>query len=245
MSQWGNNDRAIDIPKDAPGRVNLKPIQDNANTMYYNSTKDQFKVTLADGSLRLANTAVGVFMVDNAEEQVLANAGGAKPAHTGWNIRKEGFGGRAGRVTWETLVAIANPLSDNSSDDSLLADATITVYQPITLGGPVSAASANTVTFSVVGTTAIPATAALTYQWQVNNNSGGSWVNIDSGTNVSTGQPGSMNKTGANTATLVLDPTGTAANNYVFRCVVTATNPGITNSAATAYSANARILITA
>ena len=244
MSQWGNNDRAIDIPKDAPGRVNLKPIQDNANTMYDNSTKDQFKVTLADGSLRLANVAKGVFMVDNAEEQVLENANGAIPAHTGWNLRTQGYGGRAGRVTWETLVAIANPLSDNNSDDSLLADAIITVYQPITLGGPVSAASANTVSFSVAGTTVVPSTATLSYQWQVNNNSGGSWVNIDPGTGVTTGQPGSMTKTGANTATLVLDPTGTSANNYVFRAVITATNPGITNSTNTVYSANARILIT-
>jgi hypothetical protein len=47
-----------------------------------------------------------------------------------------------------------------------------------------------------------------------------------------------MTKSGANTATLTLDPTGTAANNYVFRCVVTAAGTG-----ATATSANGRILI--
>jgi hypothetical protein len=244
MPSWGNKDAAANAPLWAVTTVNLKPDSANTADFYNDNTKEDFKVTLADGSIRLANTKVGLFLVDNAEEQVFEATPGAKPAHSGWSIRKEGYGGRANRVTWETLIALASPLTDNTFD-TLTPDALITISQPITLGGPVSAAGANVVTFSVAGTTVVPSSAALTYQWQVNNNSGGSWVNIDPGTGVTTGQPGSMTKTGANTATLLLDPTGTAANNYVFRCLVTATNPGITNSAASAYSANARILITA
>jgi hypothetical protein len=79
----------------------------------------------------------------------------------------------------------------------------------------------------------------LSYQWQVNNNSGGTWVDVPGGTGVTTGQPGNMTKTGATTATLVLDRTGTTANNYVFRAKVYNADAG-----ATVYSANARILIT-
>lgn len=41
-------------------------------------------------------------------------------AHTGWNLRKVGSGGRAGRVTYETLVA--GGISNDASDDSTLAD---------------------------------------------------------------------------------------------------------------------------
>ncbi len=46
--------------------------------------------------------------------------GTKKVTHTGWNLRIEGSGGRAGRVNYETLVA-GGIVSDNSLDDSLLA----------------------------------------------------------------------------------------------------------------------------
>jgi hypothetical protein len=242
MSSWGNYDNAANAPYWAVNStlttvdaqpVGTRPTAANVALLYGNTTPDVYTT----------DETIGLFMVDSAEEQVQEN-NGTKPAHSGWNLKTTGSGGRAGRVHWETLVTLANVQTDNNSDDATLPDATIIITQPIAIGGPVSAASANTVTFSVVGTTAIPSSATLTYQWQVNAG-GASWVNINPGTNVTTGQPGQMTKTGANTATLILDPTGTAANNYVFRAVVTATNPGITNSSATAYSANAKIIITA
>ena len=46
--------------------------------------------------------------------------GGA--AHAGWNIRTVGTGGRAGRVQYETLVAMGSMGSD-ASDDTVLPDA--------------------------------------------------------------------------------------------------------------------------
>ena len=39
--------------------------------------------------------------------------------HIGWNLKRVGTGGRAGRVTFETLVALANPIGDGSDDISL------------------------------------------------------------------------------------------------------------------------------
>jgi hypothetical protein len=46
--------------------------------------------------------------------------GGAEHAtHIGWNLKRVGTGGRAGRVTFETLVALANPIGDGSDDISL------------------------------------------------------------------------------------------------------------------------------
>jgi hypothetical protein len=229
MSSHGNYDNAANTPLWAATSVKLAPTSANTANLYANTTADAF----------ITGETIGLFMVDQ-NEQAVQEANGTPPAHKGWNLKTTGSGGRAGRVQWETLVALAQVSSDNNTDDAVLPDSKITIsVQPASVQ-TVSAASANTLTYSVTAAITAGASVPLTYQWQVNNNSGGSWVNIDAGTNVSTGQPGGMNKTGANTATLVLDPTDTTANNYVFRCLVTAANTG-----ASATSANGRILITA
>ena len=236
MSSWGNNDNAANAPywavnstivNAANTKLNASaPTADNVALLYANTTADVYTI----------GETIGLFALDNNEVAVDGNKG----AHTGWILRTTGSGGRAGRVQEEVLVALANVIGDN--EDITYQDAIITISsQPSALQGPVSAASANTVAFSVTAAVTTGNTAApLTYQWQVNNNSGGTWVNITGGTNVTTGQPGSMTKSGATTSTLTLDPTGTTANNYVFRCIVTATGTG-----ATATSSNGRILITA
>jgi hypothetical protein len=40
-------------------------------------------------------------------------------AHAGWNLRTEGSGGRAGRVHYETLVAMGSMTGDGADDDQL------------------------------------------------------------------------------------------------------------------------------
>lgn len=44
-------------------------------------------------------------------------------AHTGWVLRTAGTGGRAGRVQYETLVAMGGTFSTDASDDAILPDA--------------------------------------------------------------------------------------------------------------------------
>ena len=233
MSSWGNNDNAANAPywsvnsAVAPNNpAHAAPTAANVALLYGNTTVDVYTT----------NETVGLFMVDANE----ANVSGVI-ASSGWNLKTEGTGGRAGRVQWETLVAMSNVASDNNSDDVTLPDMVITIKsQPAALR-TVSAASSNTVTFAVTAAATGGATgAALSYQWQVNNNSGGSWVDIDPGTGVTTGQPSDTTKTGANTATLVLDPLDVTANNYVFRAKVFNTEAGVE-----VYSANGRIIITA
>ena len=54
-----------------------------------------------------------------------AVVGGAKNkgvTHAGWNVRTVGTGGRAGRVQYETLVAMGS-IADDGSDDNILPDA--------------------------------------------------------------------------------------------------------------------------
>lgn len=233
MPAWGNYDNAANTPLWSTAAVKVAPTAANTANLFQNTTKDYWKVTLPNGGNRLADIAEGVFGVDNYEADV-----NNQVAHTGWVLRKVGYGNRAGRVQQEVLVAMNTMQTDGNSP--IYPDAVVTISaQPTSLIGPIYQATAQTATFSVTASITEGNTSApLTYQWQVNNNSGGTWVNIDAGTGVTTGQPGNMTKTGANTATLVLDPTGTTANNYVFRCVITATG-----TEATATSSNGRILI--
>ena len=77
--------------------------------------------------------------------------------------------------------------------------------------------------------------ASISYQWQVNAG-GMDWVDMVNG---SSGQPGGMtNKTGVTTNTLVLTPTNTTANNYVFRLKAYNSDAGTE-----AYSANGKVII--
>lgn len=225
-SNQGNYDNSANVPLWVVGSVNKAPTAAEAAKLYGNTSPNVY----------FAGETVGVFAVDSNEADV---NGHVTP---GWVLRTEGSGGRAGRVTQETLSVLANVRSDNNSDDTTYADANIVITsQPAALSGPVSAASGTTITLTVGATIDKGALdAGLSYRWQVNNNTGGSWVDVDTGTGVTTGQPGNMIKTGADTATLVLDPTTTTANNFVFRAKVYNSAAGVT-----VYSANARILISA
>ena len=59
-------------------------------------------------------TATGVVTVGGAKNKGIA--------HAGWVVRTEGAGGRAGRVQYETLVAMGS-ISSDGSDDNQLPDA--------------------------------------------------------------------------------------------------------------------------
>jgi hypothetical protein len=240
MPSWGNNDNAANTPLWAAYTINQHANANTQTNLFDNSTVDYWKSATAGGGFRNANVAVGVFGVDANEIHTEEASLGHGAAHTGWIRRTVGTGGRAGRVQEEVLVTLNTVKGD--AENVIYKNAVVTISsQPVAVAGPVSAASANTVSFSVAASITAGNTAApLTYQWQVNNNQpGGTWVNIDSGTGVTTGQPSNVIKTGATTPTLTLDPTTVDANNYVFRCVVSATGTG-----ATATSANGRILIT-
>ena len=227
-SNQGNYDNSANAPYWAGSSVHLPMNNANVALLYGNTSPNVF----------FSNATIGLFAVD--ESEVTAQGYGTP----GWVLRTVGQGGRAGRVIQETLSVVSSFRSDNNSDDALYPDAVITISQPVALRSVVANTSAaNVVSFSVAGTTVKPAGDTLTYQWQVNNNTGGTWVDINNGTDVTSGEPGDAHKTGADTTTLSIAPTSTAANNYVFRAVITATNPRITNSTKTVYSANSQIKI--
>ena len=103
----------------------------NASSYYVqdaNTTQIALTTTLGGPKLTLvANnlaTSTGHFIRGQQATAVGTVSGGKNTgiAHAGWNVRKVGTGGRAGRVQYETLVAMGSMTSD-ASDDTVLPDA--------------------------------------------------------------------------------------------------------------------------
>jgi len=110
------------------------------NTIYYvintvDLTSSTFQVSATDGGDPVVITGTGnnaqYFELTNETNRATAVAdlgygsSGMSAAHAGWILRNVGTGGRAGRVTTETLVAMGSMVSDASepSDDTVLPDA--------------------------------------------------------------------------------------------------------------------------
>lgn len=224
MPSWGNKDAAANTPLWAVAAVNRQPTSANTAALFENTTQDYWETELDDGSFRNAGKAVGVFGVDANEADV-----DSKGAHTGWVLRTVGSGGRAGRVQEEVLVAMSSMTTDGN-DDPVYPDVKLSITsQPS--GNTASLGSANGATFRVTAAITTGNTAApLTYQWQVNNNTGGTWVNVTNGV------PANTSYSGGTSANLVVTPTDTTVDNYVLRAIVTATGTGVS-----ATSANAKI----
>lgn len=90
----------------------------NATVVALASAAGGSRITLTKGLTQTGHTLQG----DTAT--AVAVVGGAKNkgvAHAGWVVRKVGTGGRAGRVQYETLVAMGT-LTGDGSDDSVLPD---------------------------------------------------------------------------------------------------------------------------
>jgi hypothetical protein len=154
---------------------------------------------------------VGTWGVDTTEAQA-TNVNG----HAGWILRTVGAGGRTGRVTEETLVAMGSMSGD--SEDTVYPDARLTIAsQPTNASVVANTGGSNTASFTFSVTSTPDAT--ITYQWQYDNS--GTWANVTNGT------PANTTYTGSTTATLVVIPTNVDANTAKYR--VTASSSGATS----------------
>lgn len=209
MSGWGNNDVVANTPYFAAASVKLASTLTNATNLYGNTTPN----------VMISGATVGLFAVDNDENYTTH-----KGAHSGWCLRTEGSGGRAGRVQVETLVCLSNVIGD-ASDDATYPD-TIIIFNTQPVSNSVISGAGNTATFFVYSTgtpnTAIP----LTYNWQYNT--GGAWANTSANTLF----------TGNTSNTLTVNAATTMANTMLVRVVVTSAASGVANT-----SANATITI--
>ena len=106
MPLWGNEDKAIDVPK-------------SANTILGGVGPSSGLHANSDIGAFIANTSTGVFAVSPAE--AAASANGAATA-AGWVFVRKGEGGRAGRIQYETLVAMGSITGDADKDDEIFPD---------------------------------------------------------------------------------------------------------------------------
>lgn len=227
MPSWGNKDAAANAPywavnstiaPDNPNRA--APTAANVALLYANTTSGAYTT----------GETIGLFGIDSQEIAVLNNKG----AHTGWNLKTTGSGGRANRVTYETLVALSS-FTSADGDAQLFPNVSITLAVTAAASVVANTLYANSASFVVTPTLTGNTAAALTYQWQVNDAAGSlGWTNVADET------PANTNYTGGTTATLLVKPADVDANNYNFRVTVTAADQGVS-----ATSANGTITVTA
>ena len=140
-----------------------------------------------------------VFGVDATEAQETTEI-----THAGWVKRTVGTGGRSGRVTCETLVAMGSISGD--AEDTVFVDATITIgTQPAAASVTAPAAA----TFEVTATATQSATIA--YAWEVSDDAGDTWASATGGV-----------YSDEDTDTLAISDS-TGLDGYLYRCVLTAT----------------------
>lgn len=162
MAQWGNVDNAANSVNWAVSQLNKSITSANTTELFGNVTADVY----------FANATIGQFGVDTTEQQ--ASQGG--PSHAGWVLRTQGSGGRAGRVTYETLVAMGSMSGD--AEDTILPD-----YRIVITSQPQndSDVTGNSVTFTVVASS-VPTGATLSYRWQVDGGAGSqTFANVANG----------------------------------------------------------------
>jgi hypothetical protein len=208
MPLWGTVDNAANSDFAAVIQMGMPVNAANAALVFENVTAG------AVGPHLNPNVIYGQFGVDTNE--MAANPAG-HGFHAGWVLRKEGTGGRAGRVTYETLVA-TNSITSDGADNTWFPEYLLSVSTQPT-SNTINGAPQN-ISFTVAASST-PSGAPLAYHWQVNTGSG--WANV------------------ANTAGQYFNNTSPTfiannktANGNVFRALVTTANANsVTSGSAT------------
>lgn len=160
MPMWGRTDNVSNSVIWAAGLLNKAPTRANSNTLFGNTTAGGFITGRTDS------------MVAADDSEAVANP----VAHAGWQLRTVGSGGRAGRVTYETL-AVVSSMTGDADANTLLNFLIFISTQPV----DTEIADGANGTFDVV-TYTVPDGETVTYQWQIDASANGTWANIaDSG----------------------------------------------------------------
>lgn len=201
MAQWNNSDAASNSVLWAVDQYKVKANSANRDALFGNTTADAL----------ITGVTLGQFGVDAAE----ASASRGAVTHTGWVVKTTGSGGRAGRVTYETLVAGG---IGTDAEDTVFPD--LSLYFSVQPVDDTANGTANEVaTFNALALSA-PAGSAIAYQWQ--KWGGASFANLSNA--------GAYSNVTTTTLSVLAN---TAANGEIYRLAAA-------NSAAvTVYSTNA------
>ena len=216
MPLWGNYDNAANSDIGVLPQVNHSAANTTGRDLLFNNTTANTVVKSAKGS---GNVVVGQFLANTAEIRAANQAGAGHPPHAGWVLRHEGRGLKAGRVWYETIVAMGSAKSD-ATDDTYFPDYAIVLSANASSN---SSATAGNLNFAVTATS-VPTGATLTYQWQKYISGNTTWVDLS----YSAGQY-------FNPTTATLTANNITANGNVFRVAVS------TTGANTVYSSSATI----
>ena len=198
MPLWGSKDNAANSDIAAVIQMSKKTNSANQSALFDNTTA-------GNGPHNNPGVAYGQFGVDTNE--VTADPAG-HGYHAGWVLRKEGTGGRAGRVTYETLVAMGSMQPPDASDDTNMPDYRLRFTTQATSN------SAQTGNVNIVSAAASrPAGATLSYKWQ--RWTGSAWADLANTTNFwynVTSPTLVANVAGANANTVRVQVSATGAN---------------------------------
>lgn len=152
MPLWSNTDSAAGSPNYVSAQFSKTPNTANRDALFGNTTADAFRT----------GQTVGVYGVDHAEVRATRADGEPRAAHSGWVLRTEGSGGRAGRVTHEVLVAMSGGMTADAENTVFQQFSVVVDTHPADASG--NSAGDDIVTFDALGH-AVPAQ-AVTYKWQ-------------------------------------------------------------------------------
>lgn len=208
MPLWGSVDNAANSDIAALIQVGSNTANATARTTLYGNTSANIFMQSAQG-----NVTVGQFGVDTKEIRAANQTGRGHAPHAGWVLRHEGTGLKAGRVWYETLVAMGS-MSSDGSDDTYFPDYGLTVTSNASSS---TSNVAGNVTFAIVATST-PTGATITYQWQ--RLGGTTWSNLSN----TAGQY-------FNVTSAALIANNVTANGNVFRVLVSASGANTVRSA--------------
>lgn len=204
MAQWGNTDDAANSVIWAPAQYKTAANSTTRDALFGNTTADAL----------ITGITVGQYGEDTSEAQAKRVSGVARAAHAGWVVKTTGSGGRSGRVSYETLIAMGSITGD--AEDTTFPDYTIRITTQPT-GDTANTSAGEDATFTVAAATT-PSGGSLTYAWTYANG-----VAIQSGANV-----------GVTTDTTLTVNSAVETANVSFKVTVSATGAtSVTSSNAT------------
>lgn len=164
---WGNTDTTGNSAIFAPAQVHKAPTAVERGKLYGNTTANGYGTS----------ETVGQFGVSGDEMRAKRADRLPKPAGPGWVLKQTGQGGRAGRVKYETLVAMHITTGGGGDEDVSFPDFSINFsINPAYATG--DAWDDEIVKFNANAYNT-PSGGSLTYKWQ--KWGGSSYANVDNG----------------------------------------------------------------
>jgi hypothetical protein len=160
MPLWGNTDTTGNSAIYAPAQVHRAPTAAERDKLYGNTTANGYGTS----------ETVGQFGVSIDEQRAKRADRLPKPPHAGWVLKQTGSGGRAGRVKYETLVAMGSIAPGGTGDEDVsFPDYSIQVtVNPLSQTVNATSTTANVATVTTDAVT-VPSGGAYAVQWQAND----------------------------------------------------------------------------